>query len=112
MEREPLIFGEPQPRITTRQFRQRELGFQLSEIGAEAVMRSESEREMPGRVGTARVEPLRLTEDRPVSPGRREPQEKPSAFRQVHSCDSDGPRGDSAPHGHRRVVTQGLLDGA
>ena len=73
MEREPLIFSQTQPRITTNQFLQCKLRLELTEIGAEAVMSPKSERKVLAHIGTPRVELLRLMEDRPVSPGGREP---------------------------------------
>jgi len=73
MESELLIFRQTQPRITTYQFLQCKLRFELTEMGAEAVMGPKSERKVLARIGTSRVELLRLLEDRPVSPGGREP---------------------------------------
>lgn len=73
MKSELLIFSQTQSRITTYQFLQCKLRFELTEIGAEAVMKPKSERKVLARIATPRVELLRLMEDRPVSPGGREP---------------------------------------
>src|SRR6185295_10661034 len=88
---------------------QRHAGFETSQVGAEAVVNAETEREMTV-VLAADVEALGLIEDRLVTVGRAEPADDETAGLELDAADLDLAGQPAWIHLDRRRVPQYLFD--
>jgi hypothetical protein len=105
-----LTLGEAQPRVSAGQFADRDLGFQLAEVRAQAIVQALAEREVRVGVGAVHVEAVRQREDRVVPAGGGEPEEEPGPFRQIDAAERDLTGRDPPPYRHRRVESERLVD--
>jgi hypothetical protein len=110
MEAQLLAPDQLQAGVTAGELAHGDLGFELAQVRAEAVVQALTEGQVLVRGLAVQVELIWPVEYGRVSSRGGQPQEEPGPRRQVNPGQAGGASGDPPPRRYRRIVAKGLFD--